>query len=166
MTSIPENLVLLVVEDREEDVQLIKRGLKKAAVVNPVFVVRDGAEAREYFQGVGKFCNRAEFPLPGLVMLHLKLPKSDGFELLQWIRQRPQWASLRIVALTSSTNIYDVNRAYELGADSFLVKPLEVENHQVMMRTLGSFWLGDNATPEITQTSNGHADLGLSSVMI
>ena len=145
----PEQAVFLLVEDREDDIFLVRKALKGASVANPLIVVRDGEEAISYLEGEGKFSNRAEYPLPDLILLDLKLPKMDGFEVLRWIRNHPAFKGIRIVVLTSSEDIYDVNEAYHLGANSFLVKPLEFENYPAMMRTLASFWLHHSRGPEI-----------------
>ena len=140
-------MVILVVEDRKDDVVLIRDAFRKAAVKNPLFIVRDGAEAQAYLEGTGKYRQRAEFPLPNLVLLDLKMPKMDGFELLEWIRNHSAFKALRIVVLTSSQDIYDVSKAYELGANSFLVKPHDFMNFTAMMRTLGSFWVRHSFAP-------------------
>src|SRR5262245_59108944 len=121
----PDTGVILLVEDREDDVFLIRRAFKDAFVTNPLHVVRDGDEAISYLKGENKYSNREEFPLPDLMLLDLKMPKIDGFEVLKWIREQPSLAALRVVVLTSSEDLHDVNRAYKLGANSFMVKPLE-----------------------------------------
>jgi len=112
----PENCVILVVEDREDDEILIREAFERAGLKNPLFVVRDGEEAQAYLQGFGKYRDRDEFPLPALMLLDLKMPKVDGFEVLSWIRKQPALRALRVVVLTSSEDIYDVNKAYEMGA--------------------------------------------------
>ena len=152
--DLPEQLVILLVEDREDDILLIQRALAEAKVQNPLHIVRDGEEAMAYFQGDGKYARREEFPLPDLVLLDLKMPRVDGFELLQWIRRQPSLKTLRVVVLTSSGDIFDINRAYELGANSFLVKPLEFINYPAMMRTLSSFWLKHSKAPEVDRSPN------------
>src|SRR5256885_13845161 len=117
---LPDHAMILIAEDREEDVFLIRRAFERAGVRNPLFVVGDGQQAQDYLEGVGKYRNRDEFPLPDLVLVDLKMPKMDGFELLEWIRGTEHLRAMRIVVLTSSEDVYDVNKAYELGANSFL----------------------------------------------
>src|SRR5437868_2030655 len=97
----PDQALILLVEDKEDDIVLIRRALAKAGVVNPLQVVRDGDEAIEYLAGERKYRNREEYPLPQLVLLDLKLPGMDGFEVLRWIRGQPGLSSLRVVVLTS-----------------------------------------------------------------
>jgi CheY-like chemotaxis protein len=144
---LPEQAVILLVEDLEDDVILVRRALAKANVLNPLFVVHDGEEAVAYLDGVGKYSNREEYPLPDIMLLDIKMPKMDGYDVLREVRSRPALKSLRIIVLTSSEDMADVNKAYELGANSFLVKPLEFENYAALMRTLSAFWLHQSVTP-------------------
>lgn len=147
-----EEMVILLAEDRADDVLLVKRALAQASIGNPLFVVRDGEELIEYLSGGGKYSNRFEYPAPDLLLLDLKMPKIDGFEALAWARSQPSLRVLPIVVLTTSEHIYDVNRAYELGANSFLVKPIEFEHYEALARTLGKYWLQFNRKPTITQS--------------
>ncbi len=146
---LPDSVAILLVEDREDDVLLIRRSLRGAGIHNPLFFARDGEEAVAYLEGTGQFRDRNKFPLPELILLDLKMPKMDGFEVLAWIRAQPHLNALRIIVLTSSEDVYDVNRAYELGANSFLVKPHEISDFQALMRSLGSFWLRYSQAPTI-----------------
>src|SRR5438128_9444040 len=123
-----EEAVILLVEDRGDDILLIQKAFNRAQVHNPMMVVRDGDEAMSYLAGEGKFSNRAEYPLPWLILLDLKMPRVDGFEVLKWIRSQPELRRLIVVVLTSSEELRDVNQAYELGANSFMVKPMDFEN--------------------------------------
>jgi CheY-like chemotaxis protein len=161
--TLPEQAVILLAEDLPDDVVLIRRALDQAGVKNPFFVVRDGGECLAYLNGDGKYSNRAEYPLPDLLLLDLKMPKMDGFEVLQEVRNSKTFSALRIIVLTSSEDIKDVNRAYELGANSFLVKPLEFDNFRSLMRTLSRFWLYTSRTPFLQRppkqkdgNGNGH----------
>jgi len=123
-----EHAVILLVEDREDDILLIRKAFERAGISNPMQVVHDGEEAISYLAGERKFSNRAEYPLPWLILLDLKMPKVDGFEVLKWIRKQPGFSRIVVIVLTSSEQIRDVNTAYQLGANSFMVKPLEFEN--------------------------------------
>jgi CheY-like chemotaxis protein len=145
----PDRAVILLAEDREDDVALVRRSLAKLFIANPLQVVRDGEEAIEYLCGEGKYANRAEYPLPALMLLDLKMPRKDGFEVLKWVRQQPGLSELPIVVLTSSENMRDVNAAYKLGANSFLVKPMEFEDFKAMTNFLSTYWLRLNKGPEI-----------------
>lgn len=143
-----ERAVILLAEDEEDDVLLIKRAFQQASIFNPLFVVWNGEEAINYLKGTGKYANRAEYPLPDLLLLDLKMPRVDGFQVLEWIRQQPGLKGLRILVLTSSDQIRDANKAYQLGANSFLVKPLDFENVIELSRLIWNFWLVASKTPE------------------
>jgi CheY-like chemotaxis protein len=145
--SIDEDVILLV-EDNPDHVMLILRAFRKGGLVNPVYVVNDGEQAIAYLGGQDKFANRTEYPLPSLILLDLKMPNKDGFEVLEWIRQQPPFSRLRVVVLTTSENLKDVNRAYDLGADSFLVKPIDLEQFVNLTRTIKGHWLWISNPPD------------------
>ena len=122
------NAPILVVEDNDNDITLIRRTLTKARLPNPLRFVGSGEEAIGYLSRAGTYSDTQNYPLPALVLLDLKLPGMDGFGVLQWIRQQPHFSDLRVVVLTSSHSLRDIKKAYRLGANSFLVKPLEFQN--------------------------------------
>ncbi len=142
---------MLLVEDREDDVLLVRRAFAKANIINPLHVVHDGLEALAYLKGEGPYANRVEFPLPELILLDLKMPGMDGYEVLRWIRKHPTLSALRVVVLASSEEIRDVNLAYKLGANSFLVKPVELERFVEMLVALNGYWLWMSKTPEASR---------------
>src|SRR5262245_23868845 len=109
-----ELAVFLLVDDTDDDVQLVRRAFIKAKVLNPLQTVKNGEEAIAYLSGTGKYANRVEFPLPSLVLLDLKLPGLDGFDVLRWVRQQEGLKALRVVVLTASDDMRDVNTAYQL----------------------------------------------------
>jgi CheY-like chemotaxis protein len=143
--------LILIAEDNEDHVFLLRRALKKGAVLNPIFVVIDGEEAIAYLKGEGRFADRYEYPLPGLLLLDLKMPKKDGFEVLQWIREQPFLKRLRVVVLTTSDNPADINRAYELGANSFMIKPLERQQFLEVTEAIKGYWLWMSAAPQLQE---------------
>ncbi len=143
--------VILIAEDREDDILLIRRALKRAEVLNPIQIVRNGEEAISYLKGDGKFANRDEFPLPSLLLLDLNMPRTDGLEALRWIREQPGLKALRVIVLTSSDHLHDVNQAYELGANSFLVKPMDFEDFIGIGHFLKDYWLRMDQAPEISR---------------
>src|SRR3954466_119132 len=132
--------VILVAEDDEDYVILIRQVFQKAHIPNPIHVVWNGEEAIWYLKGLGKYANRDEFPLPDIFLLDLKMPRVNGFEVLKWVRSQPSLAALRILVLTSSDEIRDVNEAYQLGANSFLVKPMDFEDFTHLSRLIADFW--------------------------
>jgi CheY-like chemotaxis protein len=146
-----ERSIILLVEDREDDILLVRRAFSAANLDAPLQVVRDGEEAIAYLEGIGKYQNREEFPLPDLVLLDLKLPGLDGYDVLQWIRSNPALKALRVIVLTSSEEIRDVNKAYSMGANSFLVKPFEFTNYPALINSLSKFWLEDSRKPEVSR---------------
>jgi len=146
-----EEAVILLVEDRGDDILLIQKAFSRAQIPNPMMVVRDGDEAMAYLAGEGKFSNRAEYPLPWLILLDLKMPRVDGFEVLRWIRKQPGFSSMIVIVLTSSEHIQDVNRAYQLGANSFMVKPLEFDNAVSVSKMIQQYWLMHNRFPEVNR---------------
>jgi CheY-like chemotaxis protein len=135
---------ILLAEDREEDIILIRKAFEKSGIRNPLFIVRNGEEVINYLTGVGCFSDRLQYPLPALLLLDLKMPGTDGFDVLRWLKTRRDLAPLRVVVLTSSQDIRDVNRAYQLGANSFLVKPLDFHNTVAMAETIMDYWLRTN----------------------
>src|SRR5947209_15641370 len=141
--------VILLAEDREEEVLLLRRAFARANFLNPLHVVSNGEEAIAYLQGEGRYANRSEYPLPSLVLLDLKMPRKTGFEVLSWIRQQPTLCALRVVVLTASDAISDVNRAYQLGANSFLVKPVDFARFVEVTHALKGYWLWMSKEPEI-----------------
>jgi CheY-like chemotaxis protein len=113
--------------------------------------VENGEQAIAYLKGEGKYASREEYPLPSLLLLDLKMPRKNGFDVLEWIRQQPGLGSLRVVVLTSSDEIRDVNRAYQLGANSFLVKPLDFSEFVRMTEALKGYWIWLSRAPEISR---------------
>jgi CheY-like chemotaxis protein len=138
---------ILLGEDEENDVILIRRALERARLANPVHAVSDGEEVLAYLRGEREFADRAKYPFPALLLLDLKLPRKSGFEVIEAVRADPKWKRLLIVVLSSSTLNPDIDRAYELGANSYLVKPPDFENLISMMKQLQSYWMILNAQP-------------------
>ena len=114
---------LLLVEDEKNDIYLFKHVLIAEQITNPLHVAEDGQHSIDYLDGIGQYADRAQFPLPVLVLLDLKLPVKTGLQVLEWIRKQPRLETLLVVILTSSSEQSDIDAAYRLGANSFLVKP-------------------------------------------
>jgi two-component system response regulator len=142
---IVENKVILLVEDNPNDVALTRRALQKANVANEVVVVEDGVEALEYL--IGK--DSAERPLPVVTLLDLKLPRIDGLEVLRQLRENERTKRLPVVILTSSNLEDDVNSSYDLGANSYVRKPVKFNEFTEAVRQLGIYWLMLNEPPYI-----------------
>ena len=141
--------VILLAEDDPNDVLLIQRAFQRSLVANPLQVVRDGEEALAYLSGQGLFADRERHPLPVLMLMDLKMPRKSGLEVLEWVRRQPGLKRLPIVVLTSSNQNPDINRAYELGANSYLVKPAGFDSLLELVKNLDMYWLILNEKPEL-----------------
>lgn len=138
--------VILLVEDNPDDVALTLRALKKNNIRNDVVVAQDGEEALDYLFGTGEYATRPH-PLPEMLLLDLKLPRMSGHEVLKQIRAHPRTRFIPVVILTSSTEEQDLVRGYELGANSYVHKPVDFTEFVEATRQLGLYWLVLNRTP-------------------
>jgi CheY-like chemotaxis protein len=154
----PDAAVILVVEDREDDVVLLRRAFRSAGVLNPLVWVKSGDEAISYMRGTGDYWNRAEFPLPRMILLDLKMHGLDGFDVLSFVRARREFASIAIIVLTSSTDLKDVQRAYDLGANSFIVKETEFDNMVTLSKILKDYWIRLNKAYDVQRPPKQDAD--------
>ena len=146
--NIPEYNILLV-EDDPNEVFLMQRAFQKANLKTPLFVVRDGQEAIDYLDRQGKFADITRFPEPSLMLLDLKMPRKNGFEVLAWVRQQPGLRRLVVVVLTSSNQSADIDRAYDLGTNSYTVKPGDFEMMIDLVKTFDSYWGRLNHSPDL-----------------
>jgi len=135
---------ILQVEDEASEVFLLQRAFRQTGIENPVQVATDGQMAIDYLAGSGQFADRARFPLPGLILLDLKLPRRSGREVLQWIRAQPGFRRIIVIAFTSAPYIGDVGLAYDLGANSFLIKSKDFTRYLEIARLLKAWWLDHN----------------------
>lgn len=143
---------ILLVEDDINDVMLFQRAYRKCDLSNPLQIVNDGETAQDYLAGNGKYADRLAYPMPALVLLDFKLPRKSGLELLAWMRSQADLQRLPVVALTSSREKTDVNRAYDLGINSYLVKPVAFDNLIHIVKTLGLYWMMLNQNPDPVMT--------------
>ena len=135
---------ILQVEDEANEVFLLQRAFRQARITNPVKVATDGQMAIDYLSGVGPFGNRRDHPMPGLILLDLKLPRKSGREVLQWIRAQPGLRRIVVIVFTSGKYIGDVGLAYDLGANSFIVKPADFSQYLAIAHLLKDWWLNHN----------------------
>lgn len=138
---------ILQVEDDESDVLFLSMAAEKAGIMKPVQVVRDGREAIDYLSGNGKFANRDQHPLPCVILLDLRLPQVPGLDVLKFIRSQPQFASIIVIVFTSSDQDSDVESAYRLGANSYLVKPANPADLLNLVTLIKNYWLRANRLP-------------------
>jgi two-component system, response regulator len=143
--------IILLVEDNPDDELLTLMAFRDNKIMNEIIVARDGEEALDYLFGTGKFKDRDIDILPQVILLDLKLPKIDGLEVLQKIRSAPETNLLPVVILTSSKEEMDILKSYQLGANSYIRKPVDFEQFSESIRQLGLYWLVLNELP----TKNG-----------
>lgn len=139
---------ILIVDDSSDDFLLLQRAFVKSGVGNPLYWVRSGGEAIRYLSGVGKYENRETYPIPSVILLDLNMPDGDGFDVLTWIRNKYPSGGLLVVVLTRVEEIRKINRAYSLGANSFLTKPGNPEELQELINIFSGYWLLNNRRPE------------------
>ena len=137
---------ILLAEDDPRDVELILQGLRSSYLANDVMVVGDGAEALDYLHRRGRFAERPD-TLPALVILDIKMPKVNGLEVLREIRNTKGMAGVPVVIMTSSREESDVDAAYALGCNAFVVKPVSFKDFIETVKTLGLFWAVLNEPP-------------------
>jgi|SRR5579884_2696782 len=146
--EVSKNLIVAA-EDEPVDAMMLERAFRKAGLSQKLLILPDGDALFDYLSGQGNYSDREQHPLPILLLLDLKLPRRSGLEVLEWLRQQPGLKRLPVVVLTSSRESKDVTRAYDLGANSYLVKPVEFEALLQMMKAVGLYWLVMNEKPQM-----------------
>ena len=137
------NVPILLAEDDENDVFLMGRAFDRAGIPNPLFVVHNGQEAIDYMAGKGNYAQRDKYPMPGLLLLDLKMPWMDGFDVLAWLRGQPQFNTLPVVVLTSSKLQADIDRSRDLGVYDYRVKPHTFEDLVRLLDDVRKCWLDE-----------------------
>ncbi len=149
------HLNILVAEDNGDDAFFLRRAVMKAGISALLRFVGDGEEVLAYLEGRGKYADRAAFPVPSLLLLDLKMPRMDGFDVLTWVRKDPLLRRLPIIVFSSSLDQRDVDRAHELGANGYCVKPCGAdEGYGGMVDGLDKYWLQQHHYPTLP---NGRA---------
>jgi len=139
---------ILMVEDNPNDAELTIRALRKNHLANPVFIAQDGQEALDFLFHQGVYAKNESSGLPKVILLDLKLPKISGLEVLKIIKENEQTKTIPVVVLTSSREDPDVTSAYALGANSYVVKPVEFDQFVHTLSSLGFYWLLLNESPK------------------
>lgn len=134
-----QSVVLMLVEDDEGHRLLIRENLRAGGIVNDIVEMGDGEEAVQYLFRQGKYSNPSSSPRPGLILLDIKMPKADGFQVLEKVKSDPSLRLIPVLMLTSTDDQLEVNRCYSLGANSYIVKPVRYEDFQDRIRALGLF---------------------------
>ena len=135
-----KTFVVLMAEDDEHDILATKRAWRKNNILNPLYVVRDGEECLDYLHQRGKYSEPGSAPLPGILLLDLKMPRLDGLSVLKHIRQSEAFSQLPVIILTTSKDEEDRVQSYGLGANAFIVKPVGFENFSSAVHTINVFW--------------------------
>ena len=151
------DFTILMVEDDPNDILLTQRAFMLASLVNPLRVVRDGEEAINYLGGRDAYVDRTRYPLPSLVLLDLKLPRKSGLEVLEFLRAQPSLKQTPVIVLTSSQESSDIQRAYMLGANSYLLKPVGFDGLLEMVKAIGMYWVILNQGPDRALANSGRA---------
>ena len=143
--------VFLLVEDDKNDVFLVRREFKDAPGNIRLEAVSDGVEAIRYLEGQGDYANRSNFPLPHVILLDLKMPRVNGFEFLSWVRTGAPHPvrTIPVVVMSSSGESVDVTRAYSLGVNSYMIKPIDWESFRERIRVMGVYWADHVEKPQI-----------------
>ena len=136
-----EQCPILVAEDNEQDAELIKLALRRAGLRGPVCFVPDGHEAVEYLEGRDPYSDRAQFPFPQVIISDLKMPRVNGFELLQWLRSHQQCSVVPAILMSTSGLAEDVAHAYKLGANTFFQKPSSFQQLIDLFASLKEYWI-------------------------
>jgi CheY-like chemotaxis protein len=145
-----QSFTVLLVEDDLNDIFLVKRAFKLARVKNPLQVVTDGQEAVSYLKGDGKYADREMYPLPKLMVMDIKMPRRSGFEVLDWVKHsNGPLKRIPIVIVSSSEDPGDINRAYELGANAYMVKPVDYKAVEHLFQSITQYWGLECAKPEL-----------------
>ncbi len=147
MDSAP--FTVLLVEDDINDVFLVKRAFKMAQIQNPLQIVTDGEQAIQYLCGEGKYAGRELFPLPRLIVMDIKMPGKSGFEVLDWVKHDALLRRIPIVIVSGSDHPADINRAYELGANAYMVKPVDFREVEHLFESITHYWGLECAKPEL-----------------
>lgn len=148
---------ILLIEDEVWDATLLQQAFQKAKILNPVVHLRNGDEGLGYLAGVGKYSDRIQNPLPALIMLDLKLPGMTGLQLLQWMRTDRQVRRIPVVVLTQDENPTTINAAYDLGANSYLVKPGDPAEIARLVNAIQRYWMELNQPPPLVMGAEGDA---------
>ena len=143
------NSVVLIAEDAEDDFFMLRRAFERAGIDARLEWARNGEAAKAYLTGEASFEDRGEHPLPALILADLKMPVMNGFELLSWVRRQPFLRRIPFVVLTGSDRNPDINRAYDLGASSYLVKPHGFDELHKVAQSLKTYWIVLNQKPEL-----------------
>jgi CheY-like chemotaxis protein len=139
--------VILLVDDSDSDIALLRQAFARAGMQRPLQVVRDGVDAMSYLLGRGEFGDRDASPMPSVLIIDVNMPRLNGLELLTWLRTQPEFSHLMVIVLTGQARIESINHAYHLGANSYLVKPVRHEELLDLIQCFYRYWVIHNHLP-------------------
>ena len=142
---------ILLVDDDRDFLGFVERAFRNNGVTSPIHAVYDGAEAIAYMMGEGRFADRTTYEYPTFIMTDLKMPRADGFTVLEHLKGNPEWAIIPAVVFTSSSDLDDIKKSYMLGASSYHVKPHSIEKLRQQLKILHEYWMTCQ-TPEVDVT--------------
>jgi len=142
-----KDFTVLLVEDDLNDIFLVKRAFKMAQLETPLQVVTDGEEATHYLSGDGKYADRETYPLPKLIVMDIKMPRMSGFDVLEWIKHDGALRRIPVIIVSSSDRPEDIDRAYELGANAYMVKPVSYRAVERLFESITHYWGLECAKP-------------------
>jgi CheY-like chemotaxis protein len=134
------NLTILIAEDSQDDAFFLERACRKIGLKNPVQILTDGNEVLDYLKAEGKYQNRTEYPFPSVMFIDIKMPRVNGFEVLKWLQEHPECKIIPTIMFSSSEQPEDVERAYQLGVNAYLVKPNATAELEEILRSTYDFW--------------------------
>lgn len=143
-----KNSFILVAEDNETDIALFKRAARKAGIGDFIRFVEDGQHAMDYLAGRSKYGDRKLYPVPDIAIFDIKMPRKNGLEALEWVRCESRVKTLPVLILSCSSEERDIKRAYELGANAYLVKPIGLDAFGMDLKQVRGFWLETAVLPE------------------
>ena len=135
-----KGLTVLLADDNEDDAHLVQLALKRASILQPLQIVADGLEAIDYLRGLGRYENRKEFPFPRVLITDLKMPRMNGFEVLEWLNNHPECSVIPTVVFSASSQEADVEKAYRMGASAYFRKPATLNELCELMKVVFNFW--------------------------
>ena len=151
-----KDFTVMLVEDDLNDIFLVKRAFKMAQLENPLQVVTDGEEATHYLSGHGKYADRTAHPLPKLIVMDIKMPRMSGFDVLEWIKHDGALRRIPVIIVSSSNRPEDIDRAYELGANAYMVKPVSYRAVERLFESITHYWGLECAKPGLETLGQRH----------
>jgi len=151
-----KDFTVLLVEDDLNDIFLVKRAFKMAQLETPLQVVTDGEEATHYLSGKGKYQDRDTYPLPKLIVMDIKMPRMSGFDVLEWIKHDGTLRRIPVIIVSSSNRPEDIDRAYELGANAYMVKPVSYRAVERLFESITHYWGLECAKPGLATLGRRH----------